>query len=193
MDIDVASLHQGFLRGMRQRGGLVLTGKRITRLERSKGMWTASAGEVSISGRIVVNAAGAWAGEIGDMAGAGPIGLVPKRRTAIIVDVPAGIDTAAMPAIDYIAGDFYIKPDGGRIMASPGDQTPTDAQDVQPDEWDVAVLVDWLQRETLISVSHIAKSWAGLRSFVADEAPVLGYDAVAPTSFGLPARAVSGS
>ena len=77
-------LHQGFLRGMRQRGGLVVTGKRITRLERSKGLWAASAGEFSISGRIVVNAAGAWAGEVGDMSGAGPIGLVPKRRTAII-------------------------------------------------------------------------------------------------------------
>ena len=185
MDIDVASLHQGFLRGIRRRGGLVLTGKRITRLDRSKGLWTASAGEFSVSGRIVVNAAGAWAEEIGSMAGANPIGLVPRSRTAMIVDVPAEMNIAAMPAVDYVAGDFYIKPDGGRIMASPGDQTPIEPQDVQPDEWDLAVLVDWLQRETLVSVSHIARSWAGLRSFVADEAPVLGYDAVAPDFFWL--------
>ncbi|RUZ74057.1 FAD-binding oxidoreductase [Mesorhizobium sp. M7A.F.Ca.US.006.01.1.1] len=34
MDIDVASLHQGFLRGIRRRGGLVLSGKRITKLDR---------------------------------------------------------------------------------------------------------------------------------------------------------------
>lgn len=185
MDIDVASLHQGFLRGFRRRDGLVLTGKRITKLDRRDGLWTASAADFSVSGRIVVNAAGAWAGEIGDMAGAAPIGLVPKRRTAIIVDGPAGMNLATMPAVDFIAGDFYVKPDGGRLMASPGDQTPTEAQDVQPDEWDVAVLVDWLQRETLISVSHIAKSWAGLRSFVADEAPVVGYDAALPDFFWL--------
>ena len=185
MDIDVASLHQGFLRGIKRRGGVVLCGKRVTRLDRRDGAWTASAADFSVSGRIVVNAAGAWAGQVGDMAGAGPIGLVPKRRTAIIVDVAAGMDVAAMPAVDYVAGDSYIKPDAGRIMASPGDQTPIEAQDVQPDEWDVAVLVDWLQRETLVTVSHIAKRWAGLRSFVADEAPVVGYDATAPNFFWL--------
>ena len=156
-----------------------------TRLDRSDGLWTASAGDFSISGRIVVNAAGAWAGQVGDMAGAGPIGLVPKRRTAIIVDAPPGLDIAAMPAVDFVAGDAYFKPDAGRLMASPGDQTPIEPQDVQPDEWDVAVLVDWLQRETLVSVSHIARSWAGLRSFVADQAPVVGYDAGAPDFFWL--------
>ena len=42
-----------------------------------------------------------------------------------------------------------------------------------------------LQRETLISVSRIAHSWAGLRSFVADGAPVVGYDAVVPDFFWL--------
>ena len=90
-----------------------------------------------------------------------------------------------MPAVDFVAGDAYVKPDAGRLMASPGDQTPIEPQDVQPDEWDVAVLVDWLQRETLVSVSHIARSWAGLRSFVADQAPVVGYDAGAPDFFWL--------
>ena len=185
MDIDVALLHQGFMRGFRRRGGLVVCGKRIERLDRSDGLWTASAGDFSISGRIVVNAAGAWAGQVGDMAGAGPIGLVPKRRTAIIVDAPPGLDIAAMPAVDFVAGDAYVKPDAGRLMASPGDQTPIEPQDVQPDEWDVAVLVDWLQRETLVSVSHIGRSWAGLRSFVADQAPVVGYDAGAPDFFWL--------
>ncbi|WP_136619299.1 MULTISPECIES: NAD(P)/FAD-dependent oxidoreductase [Mesorhizobium] len=185
MDIDVASLHQGFLRGIRRRGGLVLCGKRITKLDRRDGLWKASAGDFSVKGRIIVNAAGAWAGEIGDIAGAGPIGLVAKRRTAIIVDGPPGLDIAKMPAVDYVAADAYIKPDAGRIMASPGDQTPIEPQDIQPDEWDVAVLVDWLQRETQATVSHIAKSWAGLRSFVADQAPVLGYDAAAPDFFWL--------
>ena len=70
-------------------------------------------------------------------------------------------------------------------MASPGDQTPTEPQDVRPEEFDIAVLVDWLERETLIEVKRIANSWAGLRSFVADEAPVVGFDALAPDFFWL--------
>lgn len=185
MDIDVASLHQGFLRGLKSRGGLAIYGKPVERLERRDGYWQALTGGSLVSARIVVNAAGAWAGQVGDMAGAKSIGLVPKRRTAIIVDAPASLDIGAMPAIDFVGGDAYLKPDAGRIMASPGDQTPIEPQDVQPDEWDVAVLVDWLQRETLISVSRIAHSWAGLRSFVADGAPVVGYDAAVPSFFWL--------
>lgn len=61
-------------------------------------------------------------------------------------------------------------------MASPGNATPMPLQDVQPDEMDTAILIDWLQRETLIPVHRVAHSWAGFRSFVPDENPVVGYD-----------------
>lgn len=185
MDIDVAALHQGYLRGIKGRRGIVICGSRVQRLDRSGTHWRVVAGDTVMSGRVIVNAAGAWAGQIGEMAGAVPIGLVPKRRTAIIVDPPPATNVDAMPAIDYVAGDSYLKPDAGRIMASPGDQTPVEPQDVQPEEWDIAVLVDWLERETLIPVRRIAHSWAGLRSFVADGTPVVGFDAAAPDFFWL--------
>ena len=45
--------------------------------------------------------------------------------------------------------------------------------------------MDWLERETLIEVKRIGNSWAGLRSFVADEAPVVGFDASVPDFFWL--------
>ncbi len=185
MDIDVAGLHQGFLRGIKARGRVVSCGERIERLDRTDAHWRAVAGKTVVSGRIVVNAAGAWAGQIGEMVNAASIGLVPKRRTAIVVDAPHATNVDAMPAIDFVSGDAYLKPEAHRIMASPGDQTPVEPQDIQPEEWDVAVLVDWLQRETLVTVNRIAHSWAGLRSFVADETPVVGFDAVAPDFFWL--------
>jgi D-arginine dehydrogenase len=81
-----------------------------------------------------------------------------------------------MPAVEFIDGEAYFKPDAGKIMASPGDQTPAAPHDAQPEEWDVAVLVDWLESRTTFSVRRIAHSWAGLRSFVDDEAPVVGFD-----------------
>lgn len=185
MDIDVATLHQGFLRGAKRRGGDVICGKRVECLDRPNGHWRVSAGDAIVTGRVIVNAAGAWAGQIGEMAGAAPIGLVPKRRTAIIVEPPAAMNVETMPAIDFVGGDAYLKPDAGKIMACPGDQTPTEPQDARPDEMDLAVLVDWLERETRVSVSRIAHSWAGLRSFVADETPVVGFDTTAPDFFWL--------
>ncbi|MCK4868964.1 MAG: FAD-binding oxidoreductase, partial [Alphaproteobacteria bacterium] len=185
MDIDVAALHQGYLRGIKRRGGVVICGVRAERLDHSGAYWQAVARDTVVSGRILVNAAGAWAGLVGEMAGAASIGLVPKRRTAIVVDAPPATEIGAMPAVDFASGAAYLKPDGHRIMASPGDQTPIEPQDVRPDEMEAAELVDWLERETFITVNRVPHSWAGLRSFVADETPVVGFDATAPDFFWL--------
>ncbi len=184
-DIDVAAMHQGYLRGFKQRGGTLLCNRRISQLDRTGGIWHATCGDAVFAARIVVNAAGAWAGQIGELAGAAPIGLVPKRRTAIVVDAPSDMHLAAMPAIDFIGSDAYLKPDAGRIMASPGDQTPSAPQDAQPDEMDIAMLAEWLETETLIKVRRIGSSWAGLRSFVADEQPVVGFDSLVDGFFWL--------
>jgi D-arginine dehydrogenase len=175
-DIDVAGLHQGYLKGLRARGGVVMTGQRVGAFDRTAGHWTVTTSSESFEAKIIINAAGAWADQIGHLAGAEPIGLVAKRRTAIIIDAPDGTDIPALPAVDFAGSDIYLKPDAGKLMASPGDATPTEPQDVQPDEMDIAILADWLQRETLIPVKRIPHSWAGLRNFVADEAPVVGFD-----------------
>jgi D-arginine dehydrogenase len=185
MDIDVNALHQGYLRGIKRRGGTILCGTRLDRLEHRDGLWRASAGDASFEARIVVNAAGAWADHIGAMAGARSIGLVPRLRTAITVETPAGMESSAMPAVDFIGTDAYLKPERGRIMASPGDQTQVEPQDAQPGEFDVAVLVDWLETETTLQIRRISSRWAGLRSFVDDGNPVVGFDPAVPNFFWL--------
>jgi D-arginine dehydrogenase len=184
-DIDVASLHQGYLRGLKQRGGHVHLGHRIDGMRHTKDGWTVTAKNQTINARTVVNATGAWADEVGQMAGAAPIGLVPKRRTGIIVDVPTNMDLSKMPATEFIGEDAYLKPDSGKLMASPGDETPVAPQDIRPDEMDMAILVDWLQRNTTLNVNRIAHSWAGLRCFVADGDPVVGFDSHVPDFFWL--------
>ena len=187
-DIDVDALHQGYLRGFKQRGGTLICGQRITAFHHTKETWTAQTSSASYKARIIVNAAGAWADHVAALAGADLIGLVPKRRTAIIVNGHPDIYTRAMPAVDFTSTEAYFKPDGARVMASLGDQDPVEAQDIRPDEWEVAVLADWLQRETLLSIRRIEHSWAGLRSFAADESPVLGFDDKAPNFFWLAAQ-----
>jgi D-arginine dehydrogenase len=184
-DIDVASLHQGYLRALKQRGGHIHLGHRIDGLRRTKQGWTVTAKNQTLTARTVINAAGAWADEVGQMAGAALIRLVPKRRTGIIVDVPTDMDLSRMPATEFIGEEAYVKPDAGKLMASPGDETPVAPQDVRPDEMDMAILVDWLQRNTRLNVKRIAHSWAGLRCFVADGDPVVGFDPHVPDFFWL--------
>lgn len=187
-DIDVAALLQAYLREFRQRHGTIVTGEPVTGLYHRHGNWTVTTCRNTWITKTLINAAGAWADEIAALAGALPIGLIARRRTAIIVDATPGYEVGSLPCVDFAGSDAYIKPDAGRLMASPGDATPVAPQDVQPDEMDVAVLVDWIERETLISVRQIAHRWAGLRSFVADNSPVVGYDPSAPDFFWLAAQ-----
>ncbi|MGC1495741.1 MAG: FAD-binding oxidoreductase [Sulfitobacter sp.] len=184
-DIDVATLHLSFINGAKARGSIIKINQNVISMSRQTGHWCVTTARESHLAKCVVNAAGAWADQIGAMAGARPIGLVPKRRTAIIINAPLGLDCKAVPAIDFAGTDAYIKPDAGRLMASPGDATPCEAYDAWPDDMDIAVLADWIERETTLKVAKIEHSWAGLRSFVADEAPVVGLDPVVADFFWL--------
>ena len=186
MDIEVSNLHQSTLAAFKAKGGTLRCESRIVAIERTNSGWRIETQDgCSTTANIIVNAAGAWADEVARLAGVAPVGLVAKRRTAIVVDAPDGMDVTSLPAIDFIGTDAYVKPEAGRLMASPGDATPVAPQDVQPEEWDVAVLADWLQTNTTVSVRRIEHSWAGLRSFAIDDAPVVGFDAVVPGFFWL--------
>ncbi|MNT47458.1 FAD dependent oxidoreductase [compost metagenome] len=104
-----------------------------------------------------------------------PVGIVPHRRTAITVDLPAEIDALSLPEINEIDEDFYMKPEGGRLLASPADATPCEPTDVQPEEIDVAWAAHYVEEATTVPVRRIFKSWAGLRSFSPDKLPVIGH------------------
>jgi D-arginine dehydrogenase len=185
MAIDVSALHQGYLRGARRRGGLVVTEAAITAVERTRQGWRLDTTSGSFSGELLVDAAGAWADQIARLAGVPPIGLVAKRRTAILIDPPDGLDARAWPMVIDVDEQFYVKPEGAQLLVSPADETPVAPGDVQPEELDVALAVDRYERLTGRSVRRVAHRWAGLRSFVADQNPVIGSDADAPTFFWL--------
>ena len=185
MDIDVHALHQGYLRGLRARDGALVCNAEVRALSRYRGHWRVQTPAGEFAAPLLVNAAGAWADGIGRLAGARPIGLVPMRRTAITFDPPAGAAVEHWPAVIDIDEQWYFKPDAGRLLASPADETPSPPCDAQPDEYDVALLVDRLARLTTVQVPRIRARWAGLRSFVADRTLVAGFDAQADGFFWL--------
>lgn len=174
MDIDVNALHQGYLRGARSQGTTLVTNAEVVGLTRANGTWTAKTTAGDFSAPVVVNAAGAWADEIAGLAGTPQVGLVPKRRTAFIFDAPAGFDTARWPITADVEEQFYFKPEAGRFMGSPADETPMPPCDVQPEELDIALAADRIQQATTLEIRHIRRKWAGLRSFVADRTLVIG-------------------
>ncbi len=185
MDIDVHALLHGFLRAFRQSGGQLQTGERVTALRRHGRCWTAQTDAADYRASVVINAAGAWADEVGRIAGAQKIGLVPKRRSACIL--PAGrSNVSKWPMVGDVDEEFYLKPDAGSLLLSPSEETPMQPCDVYADELEIARAVACLEAATNIRVTQkIGRQWSGLRSFVEDRVPVVGYDTKADGFFWL--------
>lgn len=177
-DIDVHGLHQGFLRGLRQAGGALWCSAEVTALARAAGLWTVTLADGrSVQAPVVVNAAGAWADVLGGLAGAAPIGLTPRRRSAFTFGVPEGVDATHWPAVISADESFYIKPDAGQLLGSPANADATTPHDVQPEELDVATGIWRIEEATTLQIRRPSHTWAGLRSFVKDGELVVGWDA----------------
>ena len=186
MDVDV--LHQGYLRGIRRSGGTVVCNAEVTALQRSAQGWQLRAGGIDYAAPVVLNAAGAWADVVASQAGVRPIGLQPKRRSAFIFAPPQGVSSNDWPLTIGIDEDWYFKPDAGMLLGSPANADPVPPQDVQAEELDIALAIDRIESMTSLSIRRPSRTWAGLRSFVADGDLVGGFDADASGFFWVAAQ-----
>jgi D-arginine dehydrogenase len=187
-DIDVNSLHQGFIRGLKQRGSRLECGVQIHSIERSHGEWVldvAMRGEQphTLRAPLVIDAAGAWADEVASLAGVAPLGIEPRRRTAFLFQPPEDQVTAHWPFVTSVTEDFYFKPDAGLLLGSPANADPVRPHDVQAEEFDIALAIDRIERATTMRIQRPMRPWAGLRSFVADGGLVGGFEPTAPGFF----------
>jgi D-arginine dehydrogenase len=174
--IDVHALHQGFLGGLRHRGGRVVTGFRSSTVTMSDGGWVVSDGSRTFDCSVVVNAAGAWGDEVAALAGATPVGLVPYRRTAFTFAAPDGVNPSALPMVIDVDEDFYFKPEGPQFLGSLAEETPMEPHDVRHTEIDVALAIERIEAATTLHIRHVRTAWAGLRTFSPDRRPVVGED-----------------
>jgi len=146
-------------------------------MERQGGRWLVTDVTGSVhDAKVVVNASGAWADVVADLAGVPGIGIHPLRRTVFTFGPPPGLDLGTVPLVGDINGSFYFKREGDNVLASPADEVPSDPCDAKVDELDIARAIDLLNEATRFEIRHVKSSWAGLRSFVNDRSPVACFD-----------------
>jgi D-arginine dehydrogenase len=174
--LDPHALLQGNLRQLRANVGELHTGQRAARLEYRSAAWhvTTENGE-AYSAPVLVNAAGAWADRIAELAGVRPLGLEPKRRTIITFDAPPGTELDRLPFAKTVGDELYFAPESGRLFASPMDEVPSDPMDAQADELEVALAAHRMEQRTIAKVERIHSRWAGLRTFTPDRHPAAGF------------------
>ncbi|MDQ4033606.1 MAG: FAD-binding oxidoreductase [Actinomycetota bacterium] len=179
-DLDAMALHQAYVRGLRRRGGCVRVAAPVTGLDPVSGGWRVRCGTGdALFAADVVDAAGAWADVIAGLAGVRRVGLRPLRRTIVVARVPDPArlctpDPGAPPMVVEAREHFYFKVEGDNLLLSPGDETPMAPGDARPDPLDVALALERVEAVTGLGLRSVHSSWAGLRSFVADRAPVVG-------------------
>lgn len=172
-DIDVNALLMGYLRGFRDAGGQLVANAEVKSLLRRAGVWEIETPSGRLSAPVIVNAAGAWGDEVAYLAAARPVGLTPKRRTALTFD--PGVPFSEWPLTISLDETWYFRPEAGDLLISPADETPSPPCDSQPEERDIAECIDRIERVTRLKVTRLASKRAGLRTFVDDKTPVCGF------------------
>jgi D-arginine dehydrogenase len=176
--IDVHELLTSYLRHARSRGAIVRTSSEVRGLAiengRCRGVVT-NAG--TLTARWVVDAAGAWAGDIARLANAADIPLQPRRRTIVTFAPPPNLSISGWPFLISESDLIYFAPESGGLLLSPMDQEPIAPCDAQPEDEVIAAAMERLRSlaPTIVPAS-LKRKWAGLRTFSPDSIPVVGED-----------------
>ena len=174
-DIDVAGLHQAYVRGARAHGVSIFREHGVRDLVRQGNGWQVETAAGALLGDIVVNAAGAWADEVAVLAGAQAVGMRPLRRT--IFTFSSSLDAEDWPLVISADDSFYFKPEGpGQLLGSPADEHLDSPCDARPREIDVARGIEAVNQSTRFEIRSVRSTWAGLRTFAPDRVPVVGFD-----------------
>ena len=184
-DLDVDLLHRGFLKMAKADGGVLALNSSAKALEQINGKWTVALSDRKITADIIVNAAGAWGDVVGKIAGAVSMGLVPKRRSIGVIPIDASFKADQWPMVTDVGETWYAKPQSGKLLVSSADKTPVEPHDAYADDMAIAEGVERLMNATTIEVERLEHSWGGLRSFVSDGNPVVGFDAKVKNFFWL--------
>ena len=175
-DLDTDRCLQVYRRAALANGAQIETGARVAEIGRAGGAWRVSWEGGAAEARLVVNAAGAWADEVAARAGVAPLGLVPHRRSMAQLAAPHDLDVSGWPFVEEVGEAWYAKPDAGRWLVSPADADPVEPFDAWPDDMVLAEGLARYQEAVTAEVTRPMTTWAGLRTFAPDGAPVVGPD-----------------
>lgn len=176
-DIDTDRLLQWCAKTCKRHGGDVLTGQEATEIKRTKTGWQVIANGEIFQAKLLLNAAGAWADQIANLANISPLGITPMRRSMARIPALGGHDVRSWPMLLDVHEHWYAKPDAGSLIVSPAEEHPMAPFDAWPDDMVLAEGLARYQEFVTEEVSRLEASWAGLRSFTPDRNLALGPDA----------------
>ena len=184
-DIDVDLLLQHYVRKLKSFAGEILLESNVNALQYDNQCWQVETSCGKISAPIVINASGAWADTIAEKAGVPRVGVMPLRRSAAIIKADGFENVDRWPVVVSVSENWYAKPQSGMLIVSPADEDLVEPHDAWPEDMVLAQGLHRFEQFMAIEVKRIESSWAGLRTFVKDRNPVVGFSEQAPGFFWL--------
>jgi D-arginine dehydrogenase len=173
--IDIWALLQYYLAGARGRGVTLrlscgvqgISGHGPFRVETSRGLLEAA---------TLINAAGAWAGEVAAMAGATQQPLTPWKRHLFVLQEIAGIDPD-WPFVWGLEPEFYFRPDAQGLLFSLCDEEGSSSLEplVSPGISERAADFVWKELPAM-RIGAERDVWSCFRTRVPDGRFVIGWD-----------------
>ena len=182
--IDIAGLLRTCAEGARAAGADLRLGCAVHSLRATADGFELETDRGPLQARTLAIAAGAWAGELGRLAGS-RIAFTPLRRSLVW---SGGAHPQAEPWVWWVDRPFYLRPESGGLLLCPCEEVsvPLPPRGRQP-ETDPAVLDSLFTslRELAPQLADrpVTRYWTGLRTFAPDRRFVLGWDPWNPRLF----------
>jgi D-arginine dehydrogenase len=175
--IDIHALLSGYLKFAGDRGAQIRYNAKIRSLRALSGNEIeVSTDNETIRAKALVNASGAWANMLAQMAGARELPLRPCRRH-LFVSPPIDWVDPKWPFVWDVAHDIYFRPEGEGLLLCACDQTELAPCDPPIEESVKELLAEKIERfMPALSAVSINKGWAGLRTLTPDGRFVIGWD-----------------
>lgn len=150
--------------------GFVTENGRITAVETPQG---------PIATGLVINAAGAWAGQLGKLLGL-DIPIVPIRRQIATTDAMPWIDPQWPMMVDNGSG-VYMHPEGsGLLMGMANKAEPPGFNTNLDEDFTSEIVMAAIHRMPRLEEGRIATAWAGLYEVTPDHHPIIGFHPEVP-------------
>jgi glycine/D-amino acid oxidase-like deaminating enzyme len=176
--VDISALLNHYLDGARQNGARILFGAPVSAIETSgQKVRAILVGGERVPCDVVVNASGAWAGRVGEMAGAAALKLTPFRRHLFTT---TGLPEVSprMPFVWDVDNEFYFRPEQAGLLMSACDESASEPCAPPINDPVRDLLANKIVRcVPALREVQITSCWAGLRTIAADHRFVLGWDA----------------
>ncbi|MBM3266792.1 MAG: FAD-binding oxidoreductase [Candidatus Sericytochromatia bacterium] len=174
---------QGYLKRNRDLGVRVVNRRPVTGLRieggRIAGVETPDG---PVATPVVVNAAGAWASQIGRMAGI-DLPIVPVRRH-IATTAPLSFIRPTYPMMVDNGTGLYMHPESGGLLMGMArrDEPPAYRTDVD-EEFVMEIATAAVERMPALEVAEINAAWAGLYEVTPDHHPIIAAHPEVPGLF----------